>query len=104
MDQKQVIKLLNLFTDKIIKFYKVEKVVLFGSYAKGYSSENSDIDVAVFVNQLDDDFLTAESKLFRIRREINNRIEPILITQEPDYSGFKEEILKTGKTIYSRSY
>ncbi|MFA5879438.1 MAG: nucleotidyltransferase domain-containing protein [Candidatus Margulisiibacteriota bacterium] len=103
MDQKQVIKLLNLFTDRVIKLYPVEKVILFGSYAKGYSSENSDIDVAVFVDQLDEDFLTAESKLFKLRRELNSRIEPVLLTPGPDYSGFKEDILKSGKMIYFRS-
>jgi len=103
MDQKQIIQLLNVFTDRVTKLYPVNKVVLFGSYAKGHYSENSDIDVAVFIDPIKEDFLTAESKLFKLRRDIDLRIEPILITPDPDYSGFKDDILKSGKIIYHRS-
>ncbi|MBP6977951.1 MAG: nucleotidyltransferase domain-containing protein [Bacteroidales bacterium] len=36
------------------KHFDLDKVVLFGSYARGESNENSDIDVAVIVNSLTD--------------------------------------------------
>ena len=36
--------------EPIVKNTKVEKVVLFGSYAKGIASEKSDIDICLFSN------------------------------------------------------
>lgn len=43
----------------------------------------------------------AGAKLFRLRREIDTRIEPALLEESNDKSGFLEEILKTGKVIYN---
>ena len=43
----------------------------------------------------------AEAKLFRLRKEIDTRIEPVLLEESNDKSGFSEEILKTGEVIYS---
>ena len=48
-----------------------------------------------------DPFLMAEAKLFRLRREIDTRIEPVLLEESNDKSGFLEEILKTGEVIYN---
>jgi hypothetical protein len=42
-----------------------------------------------------------EARLFRLRREIDARIEPVLLEESNDKSGFLEEILKTGEIIYS---
>jgi hypothetical protein len=36
-----------------------------------------------------------------LRREIDARIEPVLLEEINDKSGFLEEILKTGEIIYS---
>lgn len=49
----------------------------------------------------DEDFFMCEARLFRLRREINARIEPVLLEESNDKSGFLEEILKTGEIIYS---
>ncbi|MBF0242049.1 MAG: nucleotidyltransferase domain-containing protein [Desulfamplus sp.] len=81
--------------------FPVKKVILFGSYAKGYAREDSDIDVAVLIDKIDGDFLSAETRLFQLRRNIDTRIEPVLIEDTDDFSGFLEEILKTGEIIYS---
>ena len=74
---------------------------MYGSYAEGTPREDSDIDVAVVLESVDDDFLKSETKLFRLKRDIDPRIEPILIEEKNDKSGFLEEILKIGKIIYS---
>ncbi len=81
--------------------FPVKKVILFGSYAKGYAREDSDIDVAVLIDKIDGDFLSAETRLFQLRRNIDTRIEPVLIEDTDDFSGFLEEILKTGEIIYN---
>ena len=101
MDKRTVIKSVKKYADTVKKFFPVKKIILYGSYANGTPREDSDIDVAVILESVDDDFLKSETKLFRLKRDIDPRIEPILIEEKNDKSGFLEEILKIGKIIYS---
>ena len=76
-------------------------VILFGSYAKNCASEYSDIDVAVVVDHNEKDYLESRSELFKLRRDIDCKIEPVLIERdEKDLSGFFEEISNTGEIVY----
>ena len=70
------------------------------SYARGTAGEDSDIDVAVVLDSIEEDLLMLEARLYRLRRDIDERIEPILLEEKDDKSGFLEEILKTGEIIY----
>jgi predicted nucleotidyltransferase len=100
MDKKEVIKKLKEYKKVLLPFYDLYKLVLFGSFAAGVTKEYSDIDVAVIVNKIDEDFFTYAPRLWRLRRNIDSRIEPILfIKDEPGDSGFLSEILKTGIEI-----
>lgn len=101
MDKAAVIECVKKMVDVIKQNFPVKKIILFGSYAKGYARKDSDIDVAVVVDQVEGDFLSAEAKLFQLRRKINTKIEPILLEINNDHSGFFEEIMKTGEIIYS---
>ena len=80
---------------------KIDQFWLFGSYAKGTSHEHSDIDVALVVKKLDEnyDFLAMEPLLWKLRGQVDSRIEPVLIAQNNDYTGFLDEIIKTGIEI-----
>jgi predicted nucleotidyltransferase len=78
------------------------KIVLFGSYAKGTNKEESDIDVAVIVEKIDGSFLEKEAGLYKIRRNIDENIEPVLFEAGSDKSGFLESILSYGEVIYQR--
>jgi predicted nucleotidyltransferase len=100
MDKEQVIELVKKYIDVIKKNFNVNKVVLYGSYSRGDQKEWSDIDVAVFLNETKDDILTDEFNLYRLRRNIDSRIEPIILDEENDESGFASEILNTGIIIY----
>jgi predicted nucleotidyltransferase len=74
-------------------------MILFGSYAKGNAREDSDVDVAIVVKTLTGDYFTTRPLLWRIRREVDDRIEPVLIDKTHDESGFLSEIMKTGIAI-----
>ena len=76
------------------------KIVLFGSYANGNYTINSDIDIAVIVNKIEDDFLLLSKQLNKFTRNIDSRIEPVLIQNDEDRSGFLSTILETGITLY----
>lgn len=49
MDQKQVIAIVREYKKAIGEQYKNACVYLYGSYSKGNANENSDIDVAVIL-------------------------------------------------------
>jgi len=74
---------------------------LYGSYAKGTQDKYSDIDVAFVVDHLGDnyDFFHTEPILWKLTRQIDDRIEPLLIARDTDYAGFLNEITQTGIEI-----
>ncbi len=99
MDKSEVISLVTKYKVLVSKHFDIENMILFGSYAKGNQKEESDIDVAIVVNSMKQDFFTYAPLLWKLRREIDDRIEPILIEKNKDESGFLKEILKTGLII-----
>lgn len=100
MDRAKAIENARKYALEISKYIKVEKIVLFGSYAKGTSTEFSDIDVAVIVNELPDDYLGVSTKLNKLTRNIDYRIEPVILDKNDDRSGFLSSILLSGMVLY----
>lgn len=50
---------------------------IFGSYARGYNKEESDIDVALISSAFTGDRFEDRRRIVPLRRKIDNRIEPI---------------------------
>jgi len=96
MDKEKAIELAKEYANIVSRHFSVKEVILYGSYASNRAHEYSDIDIAVIVSELNGDFLDAEKKLYKLRREIDLRIEPVLIIDDEDISGFKERVLETG--------
>jgi len=79
---------------------KIDKCWLYGSYAKGTQNRHSDIDIAIEVNHIDDDlYWTVLPMLWKLSYQVDNRIEPVLIARDSDYTGFLDEIQRTGIKI-----
>jgi predicted nucleotidyltransferase len=72
------------------------KVFLYGSLANGNFNENSDIDIAVVQDFLDDNYWELTKKLNHLTRNIDNRIEPVLLQPQDNQSGFLSTVLKSG--------
>ena len=89
---KQLVVNSNLLKD-------IEQVYLFGSFAKGTPGNNSDIDVAFVVKQIDGNFFDIIPPINRLTEKVDIRIEPHVIEQDADYAGFLDEILRTGILI-----
>ena len=100
MDREQIIEVGRRFIELVRNHIVVKKAVLFGSQVKGTARADSDIDIAIIVDRIDGDYLTIEAELFKLRRNIDYRIEPILLEEDNDPSGFMQEILKTGEILY----
>ncbi|MFW6047289.1 MAG: nucleotidyltransferase family protein [Candidatus Woesearchaeota archaeon] len=101
MDKKSVIKLAQEYADIVCESMPVKEVILYGSHAKNSANENSDIDIAIVLEELEDDYLDVQIRLFKLRCSFDLRIEPVLIEDSNDKSGFLKEIKDTGIEIYS---
>jgi predicted nucleotidyltransferase len=99
MDQREAISIVKKYQLLLKNHFPVEEVYLFGSYAKGTNKPESDIDVAIIVNDLSGDFFSTNPLLWKLRRQIDDRIEPILLDKKNDDSGFLEIIEKEGIRI-----
>ncbi len=84
------------------KYSDIEQIYLFGSYAKGKSTDESDIDIALIFKNLDDSLrFDIQVQLMLLAAEIDSRIEPHPISLEDFNSGnpFVDEIKKSGIEI-----
>lgn len=100
MDSIKTEENIKAFIEAVIPEYNPEKIVLYGSYAKGTNHAESDIDIAVIVNEVRGSFLAEEAKLYKIRRKYDINIEPILLESINDKSGFIEHIMSYGYVLY----
>ena len=99
MDKREVVNKVKEYSVLLKKHIPIEKVFLFGSYAKNTNRTDSDIDVAIVVNKIEGDFFAIHPLLWKLRRQIDDRIEPILIEKDNDLSGFLIEIQRNGIEI-----
>lgn len=91
-----VVKYIKLLKEK---YSNIEAAYLFGSYAKGISTEDSDIDLALIFRSLDETYrFNLQVQLMLLAAEIDSRIEPHPISFEDfnSESPFVAEIKKTG--------
>jgi len=80
---------------------KVWRLYLYGSYAKGVFNEESDIDLAVFLDKEDLDGFEEDVQLMKLRRKVDMRIEPHLFAKS-DYdetNPYIKEIIESGERI-----
>lgn len=98
--QERAIGLARRYSELVSQHMPARQVVLYGSYAKGTAKPDSDIDIAVIVDKLQGDCLDEQAKLYKLRRLVDLRIEPVLIEYGHDRSGFLKEIMGTGQVLY----
>jgi predicted nucleotidyltransferase len=100
MDKDAVREKIYEYCKKAASGFSVKEVILFGSWARGEAREDSDIDLAILLSEEPEDYLEAEKTLYSFRRNIDLRIEPVLLTKGVDPSGFSEMVQKTGIHVY----
>ena len=99
MDKRDAINKVKEYSLLLRNHFPFEKVYLFGSYAKNSYHADSDIDVAIVVNHIDGDYFAIQPLLWKLRRQVDDRIEPILIERDNDRGDFLSEIKKYGIEI-----
>jgi len=79
--------------------YPVKAVYLYGSHASGKANENSDIDIAVVVEEIEnEEYFDIFGKLFVIAADFHANIEPNLIVDDGEYDkySFLAEVAESG--------
>ena len=93
-----MIEIVKEYKTAILKQISDAKVYLYGSYSKGTARPESDIDVAVVVPAVHDDWLDVSTTLWLIAPQVNCLIEPVLIDQRFP-SPLYDDVLRTGIVI-----
>jgi predicted nucleotidyltransferase len=106
--------LIDEMTERL-KELKPCKVILFGSYAKGTQTEDSDLDVLVVLNSDErsktfSEFMERGKPVYTAVREVRKKMAMDLIVytmaefeylkKQKDF--FVEEVVETGKILYER--
>jgi predicted nucleotidyltransferase len=97
MVNKTILKTAEKYISYLPKNLGVKKAYLFGSYAKGHEKEDSDIDIALILEDMPNLFIT-QQLLMKLRHNFDLRIEPHPFKQE-DFNAsnpFAFEIERTG--------
>lgn len=101
-------KKLNKEVEDLVRSYRqvleeagvaVEKLIVFGSQAKGTAKEWSDIDVAVVSSDFGNDYHDEGVRLMRLRRSGSLAIEPHPLTPEDlddEWDSFAHEVREYG--------
>ena len=99
MDKTTALEHAKRYAGLVCKEVPPCRVFLYGSLANGNFNENSDIDIAVVKDFLDDNYWELTKKLNRLTRNIDNRIEPVLLQPQDNQSGFLSTVLKSGMEL-----
>ena len=105
LDKAKARQIAQKYTEEVCNVLAPKSVILFGSYAAGNPHENSDIDIAVVFDDYKGNWYDTTVLLQRLRRNIEDTsgggIEPHLLDEANDRSGFLAHIKETGEFIYS---
>ena len=80
------------------RFETEPRVMMFGSYSKGYANPDSDIDVAVIVPTYGDQKLEISKKLWHDVRQVSFLIEPVLMADDR-WSPLYDDVMRTGIAV-----
>jgi len=104
MDKTEALDIVQKYAGIVRTTFDFQRMILFGSYAKGNPHEDSDIDIAiVFVDY--ENRLERQVELRKLTRQIDTRIEPHPFREkEFDVSNpFVYEIVNHGLEVVFRS-
>ena len=76
-----------------------KNIILFGSYSNGTPTVDSDIDIAIIFDTFKGDWLETATLLSRLKRKVNLLIEPHLLDESEDVTGFLTHVRQTGEIL-----
>ena len=100
LDKATVREIAFRYAEEVKKVLNPVKIILFGSYVNGTPWEYSDIDIAVVMDDYQGDWYETHVMLCGLRRQVDLAIEPHLLDETCDRSGFLEFVKKSGEVLY----
>lgn len=95
----EALELVRQYKQVISPRFDVEpKVMMFGSYSKGYANPDSDIDVAVIVPTYGDQKFELSKMLWHDVDQVSFLIEPVLMAEDR-WSPLYDDVMRTGVTV-----
>jgi len=99
LSYEEAINLVRQYKEVIShRFEQAPKVMMYGSYSKGYANPDSDIDVAVIVPTYGDRKMEISRNLWSDTRRVSFLIEPVLIADDRP-SPLYDDIMRTGVAV-----
>jgi len=100
LSRDEALHLVRQYKQVIRSRFKTEpKVIMYGSYAKGYPNPWSDIDVAVIIPKINDkQWMQQSIDLVHDGRSVTSLIEPVLMEDNED-SILYEDVMRTGVAV-----
>ena len=100
MDKREALRIANQYIDTISNKYVILQAFMFGSFAKGTNHRDSDIDIALVVENVSD-IIDVQIDMMKIRRKVDLRIEPhpFTVSDFNKENPVVDEILKSGVPI-----
>lgn len=104
-------EILQNIVDDVIKEIDAEKIILFGSYARGEENENSDLDLLIIEREPFTKERSRRKEIQRIRLALSKYRIPkdILVYDKNEFENWKDSInhiipnsIKEGKVLYER--
>ncbi|MBI5119087.1 nucleotidyltransferase domain-containing protein [Candidatus Poribacteria bacterium] len=105
--RKEIRETIHHMVDMIVQEYRPKKIILFGSYAYGQPSEDSDIDLFI-VKNTNQKPIERWTEIKRLLRDLSRTVPvaPLVYTEQElearraikDF--FVEEILEKGEVLY----
>lgn len=105
--QQEITEILNDIVKRLVEGYAPQKVILFGSYARGEAGEDSDIDLLI-IKDTEKSPLERWQEVKRLLRDRSRRVSvsPLVYTSEEiahrlslkDF--FIKEVLEEGIVLY----
>lgn len=99
----------NVIVDTLAKQYGAERIIMFGSYARGTAKKGSDLDLVV-IKKTRDHFLKRMREVGKIlgQAKTGQSVDVLVYTPEEfeqlskRWNPFFNRIAKDGKVVYSR--
>lgn len=99
LNYEEAISLVRQYKQVIThRFEQEPKVMIYGSYSKGYANPDSDIDVAVIVPTYGDHKMEISRSLWSDTRQVSFLIEPVLMAEDCP-SPLYDDVMRTGVAV-----
>lgn len=95
MDRREALDIARRYKHALGARYGAAAVYLYGSYSKGTQRTDSDIDVAVVIDEMQGDWFANVPQLWTTGRKVHELIEPVLIERRHP-SPLLREVLQSG--------